>query len=66
MKQKDIAQLTPTELKNQLTELKAQLNKMQLNHQISPIENPMKIRSTRRSIARMQTELTKRNVATTK
>jgi large subunit ribosomal protein L29 len=63
MKQKDIAQLTPTELNTQLAELNAQLVKMHLNHQISPIENPMKIRTTRRTIARIQTELTKRNTA---
>ena len=41
-------------------EEKAALNKMTLNHAISPVENPSKIRFNRRNIARMVTEVTKR------
>jgi large subunit ribosomal protein L29 len=33
---------------------------MKMNHAISPIENPMKIRVTRRGVAMLHTELTKR------
>jgi large subunit ribosomal protein L29 len=34
--------------------------KLKMNHAVSPIENPMKIRATRRGIAMIHTELTKR------
>lgn len=61
MKQKEISQLSVTELEQRLAEEKGQLTKLQLNHTVSPIENPLKIRTTRRTIARLQTELTKRS-----
>lgn len=63
MKQKEITQMSLSELQEQLTEVKGQLVKLELNHTVSPIENPLKIRSTRRSIARLQTELRKRELA---
>jgi large subunit ribosomal protein L29 len=60
MKQKEITALSDSELRDKLTEEKGQLVKLKLNHTVSPIENPLKIRSTRRVIARIQTELNKR------
>jgi large subunit ribosomal protein L29 len=42
------------------------LNKLKLNHKVSDIENPMIIRSTRRTIARIKTELTNRKTSTAK
>lgn len=61
MKQKEISQLSVSELNDRLSEEKSQLVKLQLNHAVSPIENPLKIRSSRRTIARLNTELTKRS-----
>ncbi len=60
MKQKDIKELSTAEISERIAEEKGQLTKLQLNHAVSPIENPLKIRSTRRTIARLQTELTRR------
>ena len=60
MKQKDISQMSASELQERLSEERAQLEKLKLNHAVSPIENPLKIRSTRRTIARLQTEIGKR------
>jgi large subunit ribosomal protein L29 len=60
MKQKEIKALTISEITDRLKQEKGQLEKLKLNHAVSPIENPLKIRSTRRTIARLQTELTKR------
>lgn len=57
MKQKDITSLTDAELTERLAEEKGQLSKLQLNHSVSPIENPLKIRTTRRTIARLITEI---------
>jgi len=57
MKQNEIAQLSDTELTERLSEERTQLDKLQLNHAVSPIENPLKIRGTRRTIARILTEM---------
>jgi large subunit ribosomal protein L29 len=47
-----------------MKEEKANFVKLKLNHAISPIENPIKIRDNRKVIARLSTELTKRIKAT--
>ena len=60
MKREDIVELTTEELRLRLKEEKGLYIKMKMNHTISPIENPMKIRITRRGIAMLETELTKR------
>ena len=60
MKKEDIKELTTEELKARLAEEKVLYGKMKINHTISSIENPMKIRTTRRGIAQIHTELTKR------
>lgn len=60
MKKEDIKDLSTDELRLRLEEEKSLYTKMKMNHAISPIENPMKIRITRRGVAMIQTELTKR------
>ena len=60
MKQKEISQMSINELHDLLKEEKGQLVKLKLNHSVSPIENPLKIRSTRRTIARLKTEIHRR------
>ncbi|NVK05504.1 MAG: 50S ribosomal protein L29 [Flavobacteriia bacterium] len=60
MKQSEITGLTTEELQEQLVELQQNLTKMRMTHKISPLENPMVLRSTRKDIARVHTELTKR------
>lgn len=61
IKQEDIKELSTGELKLRLAEEKALLIKLRMSHAVSPVENPIKIRSVRKGIARMETELTKRN-----
>jgi large subunit ribosomal protein L29 len=63
MANKEIKGLSDQELMDRISEEKAALNKMMLNHAISPVENPSKIRVNRRNIARMITEATKRKQA---
>ena len=58
MKKADIKNLSAGDIKNQLTEVKADFAKMKLSHSISPIENPILIKDLRRTIARLETELT--------
>jgi len=60
MKNKDIVGLPDTELNEKIKEGKANLNKATLNHAISPVEDPSKIRKDRRTVARMLTEVSKR------
>ncbi len=60
MENKDIIALTDQELTDKLQEQKANLNKLKINHKISPVENPMVIRVTRKTIAKLMTEASKR------
>jgi len=57
MKNSDIKALNATELKEKLTSEKEALRKIKFAHQVSAIENPMKIKETRRLIAKLNTEL---------
>lgn len=63
MKNKEIAGLSDQELIEKIKEEKAGLNKMTLNHAVSPVENPANIRTNRRNIARLITEVNKRKKA---
>ncbi|MBW6491065.1 MAG: 50S ribosomal protein L29 [Lentimicrobium sp.] len=60
MKQEVIRELSTAEITERLEEERKQLIKLKLNHAVSPLENPNKIKSYRRTIARMLTELHKR------
>lgn len=61
MKQEEINELSTEDLKERLEQQQEQLSKMKMTHSVSPLENPLQIRYTRRVIARIQTELTKRS-----
>jgi len=61
MKQEEISQLSLEDLKDRLITSKEKLEKLILSHRVTPLENPLQIRSTRKDIARLNTELTKRN-----
>lgn len=61
MKQKEITQLSDTDLKARIGLFEEQISKMKLSHKVTPMENPLQIRSVRKSIARLHTELVKRN-----
>ncbi|GAP43257.1 50S ribosomal protein L29 [bioreactor metagenome] len=62
MKQEVIRELSTAELIERLDEERKQLTKLKLNHAVSPLENPNKIKNYRRTIARMLTELHKRKL----
>ena len=51
-----IKELSNDELRDRITEEQNLYTKMKLNHAISPIENPNKIKMARRLIARLKTE----------
>ncbi len=60
MEQKVIRELTSGEILERLDEEKRQLTKLKLNHAVSPLENPNKIKAYRQTIARLETELRRR------
>lgn len=62
MKQQVIRGLSTPEVKERLVEEKQQLVKLKLNHAVSPIENPQKIKEQRKTVARLMTELRMREL----
>ena len=65
MEQTVIQELSTPDLLERLEEEKKQLTKLKLNHAVSPIDNPNRIKAYRRAIARMMTELRKRELSGT-
>jgi large subunit ribosomal protein L29 len=62
MEQEVIRELSTAELKERLEDESKQLVKLRLNHAVSPLENPNKIKAYRKTIARIKTELRKREL----
>ena len=58
MKQAEIKNLSLEDVQAKLAEAKTEFTKMKLAHKISPLENPIQIRDLRKTIARLNTELT--------
>jgi large subunit ribosomal protein L29 len=57
MKQSVIRELSGAELLERLEEEKKQLFKLKFNHAVSPLENPMKIKTYKKTVARFKTEI---------
>ncbi|ARV12630.1 50S ribosomal protein L29 [Gilvibacter sp. SZ-19] len=62
MKQAEIKEASTADLQEKLVESKKAYTDLKMAHAISPLENPIQLRTQRRTIARIQTELTKREV----
>ncbi|NIK74572.1 large subunit ribosomal protein L29 [Thermonema lapsum] len=62
MKMQEIRALSTAELQAKLKEEKRNLQKLRFANAISPIENPMRIRETKKLIARILTELRAREL----
>jgi len=60
MKQQEITKLSVEDLNSRIVDISSQLTKMKLTHGVAPMENPIQIRKVRRTVARLKTELTKR------
>ena len=57
MKQLEISKLSKEDLTDKLSDYKKQLIDLRMNHAISPLENPLQIKTVRRVIARINTAL---------
>lgn len=62
MKQAEILEASIDKLREKLADSRKTYTDLKMAHAISPLENPIQLRMQRRSIARIQTELIKREV----
>jgi len=62
MKQSEIKDLSTADLQEKLVELRKSYADLQMAHAIQPLDNPLQLRTSRRTIARISTELTKREL----
>jgi large subunit ribosomal protein L29 len=60
MKQEEIVQLSAEDLQDRLDEAVEKMGKLRLTHKVSPLENPAEITALRKTIARLNTEVSKR------
>ncbi|WP_291780537.1 50S ribosomal protein L29 [Cecembia sp.] len=63
MKNSDIRSLSESEIADRIAAEQENLTKLRFAHAISPIENPNKIKESRRFIARLQTILKAKQLA---
>ena len=63
MKMSEIKEFSTKELEERIELEKNTLVRMRLNHAVSPLDNPMKLKFARKDIARMMTELNNRQSA---
>ncbi len=66
MKASELKELTIKELEEKIENEKSLLLKQKLNHAVSPLDNPLKIKHTRRNVARMLTVLRQKQFTETK
>ena len=59
----ELQDFSQEELEQQLEETRAQYQTMKFDHAVSGIDNPMRLREVRRDIARIQTEIRRRQLA---
>lgn len=62
MRYNEIRELTSKEIKDIIQEQKDQLMKLKLAHAVSPLDDPSKMKNTRKTIARLKTEMRKREL----
>jgi large subunit ribosomal protein L29 len=62
MKTSEIKELTTAEITEKISIGKEELVRMCLNHSVNPLDNPMKIRYSRKNVARLCTEMRKRQI----
>jgi large subunit ribosomal protein L29 len=60
MKNSEVRELSTKELSERIDTEKENLVRMRLNHAVSPLDNPIRLREIKKDIARLMTELKKR------
>ncbi len=59
-----LKEMTEPDLKSRIEEDELRVKKLKFAHAVSPIENPMNIRGVRKDLARLKTELRKKQLGT--
>jgi large subunit ribosomal protein L29 len=62
MKTKEIKELSMSDLIERIDTEKTMLTRMKLNHAITPLDNPQKLKEVKLTIARLLTELRQREL----
>lgn len=62
MKNSEIKALSLEELKEKLNTEQTTMQNLRFAHAISPLENPMKIREAKKTVARINTEIRRREI----
>lgn len=57
-----LKEMSETDLKSRIEEDELRIKKLKFAHSVSPIENPMNIRGVRKDLARIKTELKKKQL----
>ncbi|MCJ7757363.1 MAG: 50S ribosomal protein L29 [Gillisia sp.] len=60
MKQSEVRELSVAELQEEFAKSKKAYSDLKMAHAVSPLENPIQLKTVRKSIARIATELTNR------
>jgi len=63
MKKQVYTDMPLNELNDLLDSERQKLVKMKMGHSVSPMENPMQIKYSRRTVARIMTEISRRNMS---
>ncbi len=58
----EIKELSTADLQEKIASEGAMFTRMKLNHAVSPLDNPLKIKDARKLIARLNTELRQRTL----
>jgi len=62
MKTSEVKELTTKEIVERIQTEKENLVRLKLNHAVSPLENPLKLKEARKNIARLKTVLHQREL----
>ncbi len=59
----ELGEMSDADLKTELQQINVQYQKLRFDHTIKGLDNPVTLRTTKRDIARLQTEIRRREVA---
>ena len=62
MKTREIKELNNKEIQERMEAENEQLDRLRMNHAISPLDNPLQIKVVRRTLARLATVLRQREI----
>ena len=61
----ELKEMSDKDLQGELTQISAQYQKLRFDHTIKGLDNPVNLRTTKRDIARIKTEIRRREVSAT-